>query len=268
MQGFYTPRQLAEKIGGGESTYRLRAERGDYIHAFKQGGTWFISMLDVNQHGRGYNEEFAEPQKLSPDYPNDPSDIVIAQNDDRYGIYISGHWYGAGQALNILAYLEKHRAWLEEKAVENEVNAAHARIKDQLVTYARQIAIYRGYTDLVNGLQPLERPDGKGLRAKYQHEIEEFKDALAHKSWLHQLHEASDVIYYAACSDEQANSPESDLYSAALRECAQLIRFHGTPVTDQQIEAAARAKYGWRASDANNKNESHELMLIEQAVSK
>lgn len=262
MQGFYTPRQLAEKIGGGESTYRLRAERGDYVHAFKQGGTWFISMLDVNQHGRGYNEEFAEPQKLSPDYSNDPSDIVIAKNDDRYGIYISGHWYGARQALNILAYLTQHRAWLEEKSVENDANAAHARTKDRLVSYARQIAIYRGYPDLVNGLQPLER-----LREKYAHEIEEFKEALASKSWLHQLHEASDVIYYAACADEQADSPESDLYSAALRECAQLIRFHGTPVTDKQIEAAARAKYGWRAAEADNKNEAHELVLIEQAVS-
>lgn len=90
-----------------------------------------------------------------------------------------------------------------------------ANAKDQLVTHARQIAIYRGYDDLVNGLQPIER-----LREKYLHEIEELKEALLSKSWPHQLHEASDVVYYAACSDAQADTPESDLYSMALRECA------------------------------------------------
>lgn len=189
----------------------------------------------------------SERSQLSPE-----SDLSICQAraDGRHGIVIGDAWYSAAEAQAIAAYLQDRREWL--------MDTRHV-----LIAYARRIAQYRGYTDLVNGLQPLER-----LREKYQREIEKFKDALAHKSWLHQLHEASDVIYYAACSDEQADSPESDLYSAALRECTQLIRFHGTPVTDKQIEAAARAKYGWRASDKDNKDEAHELVLIEQVVSK
>jgi hypothetical protein len=121
MQGFYTPKQLSEMLGGGESTYRLRAARGDFVHAVKQGNTWFIPLLDVSRVGRGYDEEYADSQPLDPRYPNDPSDIVIAQNSDgRYGVYITDDWYGAGQALTILAYLEKHKEWLEQKAKEND----------------------------------------------------------------------------------------------------------------------------------------------------
>lgn len=120
MQGFYTPRQLAEMLGGGESTYRLRAARGEFLHAVKQGNTWFIPLLDVNHVGRGYDEECAEPQPLDPNYP-DSTDIVLAKHSEgRYGIYIEDEWYGAGEALAILSYLEKHREWLEQKAQENE----------------------------------------------------------------------------------------------------------------------------------------------------
>jgi len=121
MRGFYTTTQLAELFGGGASTWRTRAESGEFKHAFKQGNTWFIPLLDVSHVGRGYDEEFADPQPLSPEVPTDPSDIVLARNDDeRYGIYINEHWYGAGQALSILSYLTKHREWLEQKAAENE----------------------------------------------------------------------------------------------------------------------------------------------------
>lgn len=120
MRGFYTPRQLAEMRGGGESTYRQKAANGLYKNAFKQGDTWFIPLSDVDQWGRGYDKEFAEPLRLSVDHLGDPRDIVLAQNsDDRYGIYISDDWYGASQALQILKYLEQHREWLEQKAIEN-----------------------------------------------------------------------------------------------------------------------------------------------------
>ena len=75
--------------------------------------------LPVN-HGRGHDKEFAEPQRLSSSHPTDPSDIVLAQNSDgRYGIYLEDDWYGAGQALVILEYLQKHKDWLAEKAKEN-----------------------------------------------------------------------------------------------------------------------------------------------------
>ncbi len=128
MQGFYTPAQLAEMLGGGESTYRQKAANGVYKHAFKQGNTWFISLLDVSGIGRGYDKEFAEPLRLSVDHLSDPSDIVLAQNsDDRYGIYISDDWYGASQALQILKYLEQHREWLEQRAVENNA-LSHIRV--------------------------------------------------------------------------------------------------------------------------------------------
>jgi len=130
--------------------------------------------------------------------------------------------------------------------------------KDQLVACARQIAVYRGYPDLVDGLQPVER-----LREKYLHEIDELKDALIHKTRLHALHETSDVLYYAACIDAQAGS---ELYLSALRECAQLLRFHDIRVSSTQIEAAALAKYGWRASAPDNKDEAQELSLIQEAV--
>lgn len=132
------------------------------------------------------------------------------------------------------------------------------KARETLVTCARFIAVYGGYTDLVDGLQPIER-----LRENYLHEIEEFKEALVHKTWLHWLHEASDVAYYAACIDAQAGS---DIYPDALRESAQLMRFHGIHVTSEQIEKAALAKYEYRASGPNAKNEEHELSLIQESV--
>ena len=120
MQGFYTPKQLSEMLGGGESTYRLRASKGEFKHAVKQGNTWFIPLLDLSHVGRGYDEEFADPALLSPEQPNDPSDIVIAKNsDERYGIYINEHLYGADQALVMLSYLDQHREWLEQGAEFN-----------------------------------------------------------------------------------------------------------------------------------------------------
>jgi hypothetical protein len=124
MDGYFTPSQLASMFGGGESTWRLKAQKGEFAHAVKRGKTWFIPISDVNQIGRGYDKEFTEPQYLSPEYPNDPSSIVIAQNDDgRYGAYINEHWFGAAQSLVILEYLQSHRDWLVEKAQENELQS-------------------------------------------------------------------------------------------------------------------------------------------------
>lgn len=72
--------------------------------------------------GRGRDKEYAEPTKLSPEVPTDPSDIVLAGDDEgRFGIYLNDRWYGAGQALRILAYLLKHQTWLEEKVKIREV---------------------------------------------------------------------------------------------------------------------------------------------------
>lgn len=120
MGGFYTPAELAYMRGGGESTYRQRAAAGEYLHATKQGNTWFIPLRDIDKWGRDYDKEFADPQPLDPKFPHEQN-IVLAQNSDgRHGIYIDDDWYGAGQALSILSYLEKHKTWLEEKAIEND----------------------------------------------------------------------------------------------------------------------------------------------------
>lgn len=122
MKGFYTPKQLSELLGGGESTWRLRAARGEFLHAIKlPGNTWGIPLSDVDKWGRGYDAEHAAPQHLDPAHPDDPSDIVLAENSDgRYGIYISDDWYGAAQALVVLDYLRQHETWLLEKARVNE----------------------------------------------------------------------------------------------------------------------------------------------------
>src|SRR5881396_171939 len=44
------------------------------------------------RHGAGI--EFTEHYYLSPEYPNDPTHIVLAQNDDEgYGVYIDEVWF-------------------------------------------------------------------------------------------------------------------------------------------------------------------------------
>lgn len=126
MQGYFTPKQLSEMLGGGESTWRWRAANGRYKNAFQAGdkGTWYIPLSDINQTGRDYDEMCAEPAPLDPRYPKDPSSIVLARNaDQRYGIYINQHWYGAGQALVMLNYLRQHEQWLIDGAKENEATA-------------------------------------------------------------------------------------------------------------------------------------------------
>ena len=136
--------------------------------------------------------------------------------------------------------------------------------RSQLVADARQIAVYRNHATY-NGTG-LQSPDV--LQAKYEAEILELKEAALivsqHERWLHMLHETSDVLYYAACRDAQAG--EINLYPAALRECTQLLIFHTGHVTPDMVEAAALAKYGYRASAPGMKNEEVELRLIAEAI--
>lgn len=131
----------------------------------------------------------------------------------------------------------------------------------QLVSYARRIAQYRNYATLENGLQPVEV-----LQAKMQTEIKELKEAIQTKTYLHMLHETSDVLYYAACLEEQG----IEMYEEALRKCVQVVSAHEfvlcTKTVSEQLEAAALAKYCYRASAPNTKNEEHELKLIEKAL--
>jgi hypothetical protein len=116
MLGYYTPAELAQMFGKGESTYRQQAAKGEYLNAVKQGNTWFIPLRDISKIGRGYDQEFAAPVKLSPE-PDDPQSIVLARDSDgHYGVYLDDAWYGAAQALQILKYLREHEGWLTEKA--------------------------------------------------------------------------------------------------------------------------------------------------------
>lgn len=140
--------------------------------------------------------------------------------------------------------------------------------KEQLVEYARTIAVQRGYTDLVNGLQPLKRPDGSGLLTKFDHEVDELRHAMAPvpwqgKTWLHVLHEVADVLYYAACIDAQTGL---ESYHPLVRDCLKILRVHGLKLSVLQLEACALAKYAYRSSATYTKDEAHELRLIEEAV--
>lgn len=125
--------------------------------------------------------------------------------------------------------------------------------QETLVTYARRIAVYRGYIDLVDGLQPLHV-----LLAKYGHEQDELLEAEITKTPLHVLHEAADVLYYAACIDAAEGKDET--YPVALHWLA------ARAIDVQQAERAALAKYGWRAGGATRKDEAYELRLIAEAI--
>lgn len=131
-----------------------------------------------------------------------------------------------------------------------------------LIKYARQIAQYNHYPVLINGLQPLydyevdgvQRP---GLLSKYTAEWHEFCDAYAHKSHLHLLHEAADLLYYATQIEAQGGpvTPRSALAAMAAYD-----------VSEQEAIVAAEAKYCFRAAKPGNKNEARELRLIEEAI--
>lgn len=125
--------------------------------------------------------------------------------------------------------------------------------QQQLVAYARQIAVYRGYTDLVDGLQPLDT-----LLAKLEHEMEELLEAQRTTSLMHVLHEAADVLYYSACL--QAARPGHPEWQYGRGWLCQ------RGVDPQAAERAALAKYGWRAGGATRKDEAYELRLIAEAV--
>ena len=103
-----------------------------------------------------------------------------------------------------------------------------------LVSYARQIAAYRGYTELVDGLQPLPV-----LIEKQAREMEELQEAQRTKSRLHVYHEAADVLYYAACLEQVRPDHLEWQYGRAW------LARRGLDL--EKAERAALAKYGWRS---------------------
>lgn len=126
-------------------------------------------------------------------------------------------------------------------------------IKHRCIEYACQIAVYRGYGDLVNALQPIER-----LVEKHDHEWLEFREAFASKTLAHQYHEASDIYYYANQLEEQTHESwiASDLHS--------LRNTYG--LDPELVQRCAEVKYRWRSAAVGSKDETYELTLIEAIV--
>mgnify|MGYP003622958715 CR=1 FL=1 len=135
-------------------------------------------------------------------------------------------------------------------------------IKERCIQYARQIAVYRGYTLLVNGLQEVDANEieGGGLLNKHDHEWGELREAFANtaKGMSHRYHEAADVFYYANQLETQTGESwiASDLHS--------LRNTYG--LDPEMVQRCAEAKYSWRSAAPGNKDEAYELGLIEKII--
>ena len=142
-------------------------------------------------------------------------------------------------------------------------------IPDQLVVCARQIAIYRAYDNLENGLQPLDV-----LQSKFEHEQLEFAEAVASGDIWHMYHEAADLLYYSACigAQEQCTSDTPSHYNRRVLAFRRyLSAYHeiirpATGFDIMDVENAAIAKYSWRAEQSGNKDEAYEIELMKQSV--
>lgn len=122
----------------------------------------------------------------------------------------------------------------------------------ELVSLARRVAIERGYDDLVNGLQPIER-----LREKYLAKVEALRECLAldkERVWFYRA--AGHLLYYAACSDAQA--PSQEFASACYVGALALLAEPKYAISQMQAEAAALALYRLRASRPYRKNKETE----------
>lgn len=138
-------------------------------------------------------------------------------------------------------------------------------IVGRVVGYARKIAEYRHYPKLENGLQPVDdyEVDGvpyPGLETKLFREWKEFLEAVRTKGREQQRHEAADIYYYCVCIETQTRD------QSLLPEPLKSLLVYG--FTSEEIEVAADAKYGWRSEQPGNKDEAHELELIEAAWEK
>ena len=154
------------------------------------------------------------------------------------------------------AYKSGKQWYIPRSVVENKrknVIEISQPIKQRCIEYACQIAVYRGYNDLVNALQPIER-----LIEKHDHEWLEFREAFTQKSLAHQYHEAADIFYYANQLEQQTGESwiASDLHS--------LRNTYG--LDPELVQRCAEAKYAWRSAAPGNKDEAYELGLIEKII--
>lgn len=120
----------------------------------------------------------------------------------------------------------------------------------ELVALARVIACARKYPVLIRGLQPLEDYEisGKiqpGLKSKYNHELVELHECLTEGLERNRLlRRAANCLYYAACIVE--SSDDLRPYYAYVATIAALAKPYN--ISQQEAEAAALAKYRYRAS--------------------
>lgn len=123
-----------------------------------------------------------------------------------------------------------------------KIEYLNTAIPSELVALARSVAIERGYDDLVNGLQPMER-----LQEKYLAKVDALRECLAlekERVWFYRA--AAHLLYYAACSDAQAPSSEfvSDCYVSALA----LVAEPKYAISQKEAEAASLALYRLRVA--------------------
>ena len=124
----------------------------------------------------------------------------------------------------------------------------------EIVALARQIAVYVGYSDLVDGLQPLAK-----LQAKCEHEREELYQTYSYLDAPEAdvYAEAADCLYYAACCMHHGDG----------RAYADVVAlFLSLDLDMAKAQKAALAKYRYRASGPNVKNFDIERTLIEAAL--
>lgn len=115
-------------------------------------------------------------------------------------------------------------------------------ISQELVKIARRIAIERGYDDLVNGLQPLER-----LQEKYITNLEELRECFAlNKERIWYYRKAASLLYYAACSDIQ--SPSQKFAGACYTDALAILAEPQYAMSQKEAEASALALYRLRVS--------------------
>lgn len=129
-------------------------------------------------------------------------------------------------------------------------------VQAQLVAFARRIAVQQEYTDLVNGLQPVER-----LEKKYAFEKYELLDELKHDDGstdanIKILSEAADMLYYSACLTAQGSSTWQRTHNFIASSGVNL----------EHAEKAALIKYELRSAAPNSKDFEKENAAIKAAL--
>lgn len=144
---------------------------------------------------------------------------------------------------------------------------------DNLINYAKKIAVYQHYPRLENGLQPLgtytlDGREYKGLMDKYTDECVAIRNVYA--SWQsgsgratewHVLAKAANICYYTTQIEKQTG------------QSAWPVAYHGLKIYlpydwgEREVEAAADTIYAWRSATPDNKDTDYEIDLVKERIS-